>query len=141
MYSPLPALTWPIARITAPTATTRASHGKCERAATASACSYSASKAGLLNFARSIANDYGRHHIRANNILPSLVETELSRSRLQPGESWEEMMAAQFLHLYPLGRTGQPSDVANAALFLASDEASWIIGEDLAVYGGFLARL
>ncbi|MGE3771690.1 MAG: SDR family NAD(P)-dependent oxidoreductase, partial [Gammaproteobacteria bacterium] len=55
-----------------------------------SACSYSASKAGLVNFARSIANDYGRHGIRANNILPGLVETELSRSRLKPGETWDE---------------------------------------------------
>lgn len=106
-----------------------------------SACSYSASKAGVCNFARSIANDYGRHGIRANNILPGLVETELSRSRLRPGETWEEVVAAQFLHHYPLGRIGAPADIANAALFLASDEASWISGVDLPVDGGYMAKL
>ena len=106
-----------------------------------SACSYSASKAGLVNFARSIANDYGRHGVRANNILPGLVETELSRSRLKPGETWDDVVAAQFLQLYPLGRVGQPADIANAALFLASDEAAWISGIDLVVDGGYLARL
>ncbi len=106
-----------------------------------SACSYSASKAGLCNFARSIANDYGRHGVRANNILPGLVETELSRSRLKPGETWEEVVAAQFLHQYPLGRIGAPADVANAALFLASDESSWISGVDLPVDGGYMAKL
>lgn len=106
-----------------------------------SACSYSASKAGMINFARSIANDYGRHGIRANNILPGLVETELSRSRLKPGETWDGVVAAQFLQFYPLGRVGQPADIANAALFLASDEAAWITGIDLVVDGGYLARL
>jgi len=105
------------------------------------ACVYSASKAGVVNFARSIANDYGRHGVRANNILPGLVETELSRSRLKPGETWEEVMRAQFLPHYPLGRVGQPADIANAALFLASDEASWISGIDLIVDGAYMAKL
>jgi len=105
------------------------------------ACSYSASKAGMINFARTIANDYGRFGVRANNILPGLVETELSRSRLQPGETWDEVMAENFIPHYPLGRVGQPIDIANAALFLASDEAAWITGVDLVVDGGYLAKL
>jgi NAD(P)-dependent dehydrogenase (short-subunit alcohol dehydrogenase family) len=105
------------------------------------ACSYSASKAGMINFARTIANDYGRFGIRANNILPGLVETDLSRSRLQEGEIWDEVMAENFIPHYPLGRVGQPSDISNAALFLASDEAAWITGVDLAVDGGYLAKL
>jgi NAD(P)-dependent dehydrogenase (short-subunit alcohol dehydrogenase family) len=105
------------------------------------ACSYSASKAGMINFARTIANDYGGSGIRANNILPGLVETELSRSRLREGETWDEVMAENFIPHYPLGRVGQPSDIANAALFLASDEAAWITGADLAVDGGYLAKL
>ena len=50
-------------------------------------------------------------------------------------------MAENFIPLYPLGRVGQPIDVANAALFLASDEAAWITGVDLAVDGGYLAKL
>lgn len=105
------------------------------------ACSYSASKAGVINFARTIANDYGRFGVRANNILPGLVETELSRSRLQEGESWDEVMAENFIPHYPLGRVGQPIDISNAALFLASDEAAWITGIDLVVDGGYLAKL
>jgi NAD(P)-dependent dehydrogenase (short-subunit alcohol dehydrogenase family) len=107
----------------------------------AAACSYSASKAGMINFARTVANDYGCFGIRANNILPGLVETELSRSRLKEGETWDEVMAENFIPLYPLGRVGQPIDVASAALFLASDEAAWITGVDLAVDGGYLAKL
>ena len=105
------------------------------------ASSYSASKAGVVNLTRAIANDYGRSGIRANSILPGLVETELSRSRLQPGQDWDQLMEKHFIPLYPLGRIGQPSDIANAAVFLASDEASWITGVDLVVDGGYMAKL
>ena len=90
----------------------------------------------MINFARTIANDYGRFGIRANNILPGLVETELSRSRLKEGETWDEVMAENFVPHYPLGRVGQPIDIANAALFLASDEASYITGQVIRVDGG-----
>lgn len=64
-----------------------------------------------------------------------------ARRFTRPGETWEEVVAAQFLHHYPLGRIGAPADIANAALFLASDEASWISGVDLPVDGGYMAKL
>ena len=96
---------------------------------------YSAAKAGLVNLTQSVAVRYGPLGIRANAIAPGTIRT--------PG--WDERLqrdAAIFERLvkwYPLGRIGTPDDVAAAAFFLASDEASWITGTLLRVDGGLLA--
>jgi NAD(P)-dependent dehydrogenase (short-subunit alcohol dehydrogenase family) len=95
---------------------------------------YSAAKAGLLSLTRSIAARHGRDGVRANAIVLGSVVTPAwdERAKLHP-QIFDEL-----LPFYPLGRLGTPGDVASAAVFLASDEASWITGAELAVDGGFL---
>ncbi len=96
---------------------------------------YSAAKAGILSLTRSLAVRYGPSGIRVNAIAPGTLRTP----------AWEQRRRANpevFEHLrrwYPLGRVGEPEDVAGAALFLASDEAAWITGAVLPVDGGLTA--
>ena len=93
---------------------------------------YSAAKAGILGLTRNLALDYGRYGIRANAICPGLVLNERSR----PGVQADPAEWRGNLDCYPLGRIGEPEDIASAALFLASDEASWVTGVTLMVDGG-----
>jgi meso-butanediol dehydrogenase/(S,S)-butanediol dehydrogenase/diacetyl reductase len=96
---------------------------------------YSAAKAGLLQLTRSTAVRYGRLGIRANAIAPGTIRTPLWQERVDK----EPAIFERLVSWYPLGRVGEPEDVADAAAFLASDEASWITGEVLRVDGGLLA--
>jgi NAD(P)-dependent dehydrogenase (short-subunit alcohol dehydrogenase family) len=95
---------------------------------------YSAAKAGLLSLTRNIAARHGRDGVRANAIVVGSVVTPAwdERARLHP-QIFEKLRP-----FYPLGRLGTPGDIASSALFLASDEAGWITGAELAVDGGFL---
>lgn len=95
---------------------------------------YSAAKAGLLSLTRSIAARHGRDGIRANAIVPGTIMTPAwtERTRARP------QLFDKLVPFYPLGRLGTPEDVASAAVFLASDEASWITGAELPVDGGLL---
>ena len=96
-------------------------------------CSYGVSKAGIDYLTRSIARDYAEHQIACNAIAPGKILTGKSGHAVLP-----EVLA--FSHSRtPWPRLGRPEDIANAALFLASDEASFIQGETLAVDGGWLA--
>lgn len=94
---------------------------------------YTAAKSALLGFTLSAAYDYGRHNIRVNSLSPGPIQTRISP---RPGEPQYQWQCDQTL----LGRTGQPREVASAALFLASDEASYITGANLPVDGGWTAR-
>ena len=96
---------------------------------------YSAAKAGLINLTRSMAVRYGRHGIRAVAIAPGTIRTPLWQERVDK----EPAIFERLIRWYPLRRVGEPEDVANAAVFLASDDASWITGEVLRVDGGLLA--
>jgi NAD(P)-dependent dehydrogenase (short-subunit alcohol dehydrogenase family) len=96
---------------------------------------YSAAKAGMINLTQNLAIKYGRHGVRANVICPGTVRTPIWRSRLEQQPAIFDELAAW----YPLGRVGEPEDVAHAALFLASAEAAWITGAVLAVDGGLTA--
>jgi meso-butanediol dehydrogenase/(S,S)-butanediol dehydrogenase/diacetyl reductase len=96
---------------------------------------YSAAKAGVLSLTRSLAVRYGPSGIRANAIAPGTLRTPAWEERTSKDPGIFERVA----EWYPLGRVGEPEDVANAALFLASDEASWITGAVLSVDGGLLA--
>ncbi len=98
---------------------------------------YDAMKAALVNLTRQIAVDYGEQGIRANAICPGLIVTERGASAF---EAHPERLRLQGL-FYPLGRPGTPREVAHAALFLASDEASFITGHALLVDGGLTAQL
>jgi meso-butanediol dehydrogenase/(S,S)-butanediol dehydrogenase/diacetyl reductase len=96
---------------------------------------YSAAKAGLVSLTRSLAVRYGRYGVRANAVAPGTVRTAVWRERLEKDPQVFEKLAPW----YPLGRVGEPEDVAHAVLFLASDEAAWITGAVLRVDGGLLA--
>jgi len=96
---------------------------------------YSAAKAGVINLTKNLAVRYGGQGVRANAICPGTIRTPIwgERVRNDPG------IFDKLAKWYPLGRVGQPEDVANAALFLASDEAAWITGTVLNVDGGLMA--
>ena len=96
---------------------------------------YSAAKAGLLSLTRSIAVRYGAYGVRANAIAPATIRTPMWDSRIEREPEVFERLARWF----PLGRVGEPEDVARAALFLASKDAAWITGTMLPVDGGYSA--
>lgn len=103
---------------------------------------YRTSKAGMLSFTQQFAMENAEYGIRANCILPGLMETAMAvdtRMRLS-GRSREDIVAERNKRV-PLGKGGTGWDVANAALFLASDEATFITGVNLPVDGGSLAKI
>ena len=100
---------------------------------------YNASKGGVVLLTKSIAIDYGRRGIRVNCICPGGVDTPLLRSITDADgmEPYRDKLREEHL----LGRFGRPSEIAAAAAFLASDDASFITGHALVVDGGFTAGL
>jgi len=94
---------------------------------------YSATKAALDAFTIALSKELGAKNVRINSILPGATETEGAASAgVTPGSEYEKMFVAKT----PLGRRGQPEDIAKAAVFLASDNAAWITGEQIGVSGG-----
>lgn len=94
---------------------------------------YSATKAALDAITISLSKELGAKNIRINSILPGATETEgASSAGVTSGSDYEKMFIANT----PLGRRGQPEDIAKAAVFLASEDASWITGEQIGVSGG-----
>jgi 3-oxoacyl-[acyl-carrier protein] reductase len=91
---------------------------------------YHALKAGTVHMARHLAVYWARDGIRVNCLAPASTENE--RMRAAMGEQQRQQLAASF----PLGRIAEPSDIAKAALFLASEASSWITGITLDVAGG-----
>ena len=94
---------------------------------------YTTTKAGLLGYTLSAAYDYGPHNVRVNALCPGAIQTRISP---KPGEPHYEWQRGQTV----LGRVGTPREVALAALFLASDDASYITGAVLPVDGGWTAK-
>jgi NAD(P)-dependent dehydrogenase (short-subunit alcohol dehydrogenase family) len=92
---------------------------------------YSASKGGVIGLARVMAADYARDGIRVNSILPGTMDTNMIREWTR-----DPAMAQQLAEAIPLGRIGQPEDVAGFAVFLASDESAFCTGGLYAVDGG-----
>jgi 3-oxoacyl-[acyl-carrier protein] reductase len=90
---------------------------------------YAASKAGIIGFTKSLARELGSRNVRANVVAPGYVQTQLTD--VLPEEATQAM-----LQQTPLGRLGDPADVAGAVRFLCSDEASFVTGEVLLVDGG-----
>ena len=98
---------------------------------------YSAAKAGLVNLTQNIAIRFGEHGIRANLIAPGTIRTPIWSQRIAERPDAFDKLSGW----YPLRRVGEPGDVADAALFLASDESRWITGVVLPVDGGLTAGL
>ncbi len=96
---------------------------------------YNVSKGALLQFSRSIAMEYGPMGIRSNAVCPGLVQTEMTKELMK-----DEELMKEWSKDYPIGRFGIPEDIANACLYLASDESSFITGVALPVDGGFTAH-
>jgi 3-oxoacyl-[acyl-carrier protein] reductase len=96
-----------------------------------SAPGYGPSKAGMDALTKTLARQLARYGIHVNAVSPHAIETEMSAQ-------WPEERRKEIISSIPLGRLGKPEDVAEAALFLASDEASFITGEILDVNGGAL---
>lgn len=92
---------------------------------------YSASKAGILGFTKSVAKELGSRNIRSNAVAPGFIETEMT------SELNEEQLK-EWTKSIPLKRAGQGKDIANACLFLGSDASSYITGQVLVVDGGML---
>ena len=92
---------------------------------------YAASKAGIIGFTKSIALELGSRNIRCNAIAPGFIETEMT-------EKLDEKTVEEWRKAIPLRRGGTPKDVANACVFLASENSSYITGQTLSVDGGML---
>ena len=93
--------------------------------------SHTTNKAGIIGMTRQLAMEGRDHGIRANSISPGLIESNATRAQLGDPQ-WAEYMLGKTL----LGRLGRPEEVANVALFLASDESSYVTGIDVVVDGG-----
>ena len=97
------------------------------------AAAYHAAKGAVRNMTKNAAVTYGKHNIRVNSVHPGIIYTPLIAA--QP-----DAMIAAIVAVTPLNRMGRPEDVANACLYLASDEAEFVTGAELAVDGGYLAQ-
>ena len=95
---------------------------------------YTAAKGALIALTKSLAVQFAKDGIRCNIIHPGIVETPLQAPYLN------DALRAEFKTAIPLGRIGQPADIASAALFLASDESSFMTGAEMIIDGGFMAQ-
>ena len=91
---------------------------------------YSASKAGLDGFTRSLAKELGSRNITVNSVAPGFIETDMT----------EGIIAEDIVDKIPLKRVGKPNDISPVVLFLASDEANYITGQTLVVDGGLFMK-
>ena len=89
----------------------------------------------MVLFTKTLANDLANKGIRVNCLCPGYVETSLTESLTSDADTNEYLK-----NLHPMGRLGRPEEIANAALFLASDEASFITGSSLVIDGGYTAQ-
>lgn len=92
---------------------------------------YAASKAGIIGFTKSVAQELGSRNIRSNAIAPGFIATEMT-------DALDEKVVSQWLEDIPLKRAGTTEDVANTALFLASDLGAYINGQVISVCGGMM---
>lgn len=101
--------------------------------------SYAAAKAGVIQLTKTLARELGPHGVNVNSIAPGFVLTPLTGTTRNPKEVEEHIAARAGMAV--LGRTGTPEDIANAVLFLVSDESSFITGQTLRVDGGRTDRM
>jgi NAD(P)-dependent dehydrogenase (short-subunit alcohol dehydrogenase family) len=99
---------------------------------------YAPSKGAVVVLTKCMAVDYGHEKIRVNALCPSFVETDLTAEVIRKAPD-PKAVRTERISVHPLGRLGQPEDMAGLAVFLASDESSWMTGTALPVDGGYLA--
>ncbi|HEX3351754.1 MAG TPA: SDR family oxidoreductase [Terriglobales bacterium] len=99
---------------------------------------YSASKGAVVLLTKCMAIDHGPENIRVNAICPSFVETELTAVVMSKAAD-PDAVRRERIGVHPIGRLGQPEDIAGLAVYLASDESSWVTGAAFPVDGGYLA--
>ena len=92
---------------------------------------YSASKAGVIGFTRTVSKELGNRNITVNSIAPGFIETDMTAVL-------DEVYVNEIKNRIPLGRFGKPEDIANAVLFFASPEASFVTGQTIAIDGGMI---
>jgi NAD(P)-dependent dehydrogenase (short-subunit alcohol dehydrogenase family) len=101
---------------------------------------YGAAKAALINLTRTMAVEWGQYRLRVNAVAPGTIRTQrVGRARFDTGETDE--MRQRTREVIPLGRRGEPEDVAGAVLYLLSDLAAYVSGQTIAIDGGALARV
>ena len=100
--------------------------------------SYAPSKGAVILLTKCMAIDHGADKIRVNAICPSFVETELTADVLRKSQD-PEAVRRERISVHPIGRLGQAEDMAGLAVYLASEESSWVTGAALPVDGGYLA--
>lgn len=96
---------------------------------------YSASKGAVRAISKAAATTFGKQGVRVNTLFPGIIETPMTQNL-----SASKELLGHLIQATPLRRLGQPADIANAALFLASDESSYITGAELVIDGGFSAQ-
>jgi NAD(P)-dependent dehydrogenase (short-subunit alcohol dehydrogenase family) len=99
------------------------------------ALAHCATKGGVLAMTRQLAMEGAKHHIRANTISPALIVTAHTKQRLDDEPGFREMVMKSIM----LDRLGTPEDIGHCAVYLASDESSWVTGADIRVDGGATA--
>jgi NAD(P)-dependent dehydrogenase (short-subunit alcohol dehydrogenase family) len=99
---------------------------------------YSASKGAVVLLTKCMAIDHGHENIRVNAICPSFVETDLTAAVLSKAAD-PDAIRRERIGVHPLGRLGQPEDLAGLAVYLASEESAWVTGATFPVDGGYLA--
>jgi meso-butanediol dehydrogenase/(S,S)-butanediol dehydrogenase/diacetyl reductase len=99
---------------------------------------YAPSKGAVVLLTKCMAIDHGHEHIRVNAICPSFIETDLTAAVISKALD-PKAVRAERVAVHPMGRLGQPEDIAGLAVYLASDESSWVTGSVFPVDGGYLA--
>lgn len=102
---------------------------------------YSASKAGIAGLTRAIALDYARNNIRANTVLPGAVHTPMLESSVKNLDTPRDEIMKQWDDSQPVGRVGQPEEIASVVFFAASSDNSFMTGSTLVADGGMTAQL
>jgi NAD(P)-dependent dehydrogenase (short-subunit alcohol dehydrogenase family) len=101
---------------------------------------YNVAKGGIDVLSKCMALDFAKHHIRVNNVNPGWVKTEMNKEELDCWKAEGRKELEEVLRLHPLGRLGEPEDVAWGVVYLASDESSWVTGVSLLIDGGYCCQ-
>ena len=101
---------------------------------------YAASKGGIISLTRQLALDYAQYGVRVLAVNPGGIQTPLVDEVIEAFGHEREQFFENYAKIHPLGRYGQPADIANAVLFLASDKAAFMTGENVCVDGGLMAK-